>query len=329
MITILVTGGSGYIGSHIIRKLLSTGCHVISIDKATPLEIDDNNLITYQFDIRDTENLSHIFTVNPSIDCVIHCAGELGIEKSYDNPSLYYSQNVFATECLLNVMISHGVDKLVYSSSAAVYPNTLVPVDESVELVVKDMSPYSYTKYLSEQKITLLSQTLGMNYVALRYFNVVGCSCEIEQTTQQYFAKENIVPQLIKKTYHNEALLINGYDFETTDGTCVRDYISVDDLAQLHVSIVKKMCSSKWKNEFNGVYNAGSGIGLSVKSLIQICETATRIMVKYEYVPRRKGDAPYLCANIEKAKQTFQWTPKNDLIDMFNSLYKYYTQGQS
>jgi len=322
MESILVTGGAGYIGSHIVETFAQYGYHVISVDILNEC-VESENISYYKTDIRNIEELRNIFTINPNIRCVIHCAGELGIERSYNNKELFFNQNVFGTDCVINTMIEFGVDKIIFASSAAVYSDSLLPQDEDSKLH-NDMSPYSYSKCLCERKLEDISQFVGIDYVAFRYFNVVGCNASDKKRLITYLNGTNIVPAMLRAVKSDSLLYINGNDYDTKDGTCFRDYINVEDLARLHLTTYEKMISNEWDKSLNGVYNAGTGKSYSIKELIDECENVTDTKLRVKYSKRRKGDSPFLCANIDKTKSTFNWSPDKKIGTMLSEIWETY-----
>lgn len=329
MSTIVVTGGVGYIGSHIVKALAAKGYQVISIDKKRPLGFSGSSVRECTLDICNIESLTQVVERFAPIDCVIHCAGELGIKRSYGEIACFYAQNVYATECLLNVMVKCGVRKILYSSSASVYPHSVVPLRESCVLQPESMSPYSYGKYMCEIKLRLMADLMGIDYVAFRYFNVVGFDSKCAHSAEQYLRIPNIIPLLIRSAKAGVTFHVNGNDYDTPDGTCVRDYVDVEELARLHLLAYEAICSPKWDRKNNGIYNVGSGNGISVEELVRIFEAATMQRLSKDYLPRRAGDAPYLCADISRVQSTFLWTPKCDLYDLFSRLWQLCTKPPS
>lgn len=324
MKTVVVTGGAGYIGSHIVRLFAEKGWRVISLDRRGTFGFQNDRIHEHITDIRQTEAFEAIFEQYMPLDCVIHCAGELGIARSYEETPLFYSQNVYATETLLNVMVKYGVRKLLYSSSAAVYPQSNTPLQESEPLEPRAMSPYSFTKYICEEKLKLMAELMGLDFVSFRYFNVVGCDTKDAQSVQKYLSIPNLIPALVRAAANGSAIRINGSDYDTPDGTCIRDYVDVRALAQLHFLACEAICAPAWKKEYNGIYNAGSGQGFSVEEMIRLFESATNCRIDRTYAPRRMGDAPYLCANISKTKSVFSWVPDMSLSELFCGLWNHH-----
>ncbi|MCR4889193.1 MAG: NAD-dependent epimerase/dehydratase family protein [Ruminococcus sp.] len=318
---VMVTGGAGYIGSHIVRKLAESGYYVLSLDKAPPLRIEHERIIEYTIDLKNTVELDKLFKENTDIECIIHCAGELGIKRSFLEKELFYSENVYAMDCLLNAMIQNKIHNIIFSSSAAVYPNSNKPLAEGTVLYPEYMSPYSLSKYIGEEKLRSISSQYGINYIAFRYFNIWGCDLFNPSIVKKYLEIDNILPNLINVSNRNNSIIINGNDYDTVDGTCVRDYLDVRELARLHIMALKRLTSSGWAHDLNGVYNAGSGNELSVFQLINIFNHITGASMTPIYAERRNGDASYLCANIEKTRKTFSWNPQINYEELISSLW--------
>ena len=315
---IIVTGGAGYIGSAVANLFCKCGYDVVVIDYN--LKDDTDEIVKINIDIRNQYELDNVFRNNLPIDCVIHCAGELGIERSYAYKELFYDQIVYGTDNVLRMMIKYGVKKLIYSSTAAVYTNVNRPVCESDTINVDQLSPYSLFKYMCEQKIQMLRSCF--DYCCLRYFNVVGIGCDDNNMRTAYLKKNNILPILINSALNNWNFGILGLDYETKDGTCERDYIDLKDLSYLHLAIYVKMNSSLWNKKLNGIYNAGSGKTLSVKELIKLVEKVTCRRILQENKPRRIGDITYLCSDNSKTNKVFEWKPSINIEDTIQILTK-------
>ncbi len=314
---ILITGGNGYIGSHIVKAFAQKGYSIIVVDKVLKKWDGYINVMPEICDITNLLTMDEIFTKYKTIDIVIHCAGELGIENSYKNPQLFYDQNVYGTEVLLRMMEKHNVKKVIFSSSAAVYPFVKYAVKENMKLTHK-MSPYAMSKRICEINIELLEKYMGIKYIVFRYFNVMGCDTNDHQLLRQYLKKGNLIPRLVNSLLDNSALYIYGCNYKTNDGTCIRDYIHVMDLAELHVRAYNKM------KEFNfesGIYNAGSGISYSNLELVDICEKLSGKKIDVTFCERREGDTPVLQADMNKTFSTFEIKYKCDINYTIGSIY--------
>lgn len=319
MHNIVITGGSGYIGSHISTMFAKLGYNVISLDRVAPLWDTPTGIKTYLIDIRNYGEVHSLFQKLGSIDCIIHCAGELGISKSYQNMNLFYEQNIFMSDTIINAALQHNVKSFIYASSAAVYANSNEPQSINSQ-IDKELSPYSYSKIMCEQKLKSISRYYGLNYVALRYFNVIGCDISNRQMYDIYMRKDNVIPIIIQCVKEQKPFIINGNDYETKDGTCVRDYINVIDLANLHIKVFNEMISNHWSDEYNGVYNAGSGYAHSIYDIIHMTEHTVSNSLKIIVNNRRTGDCPYLCANINETVKRFNWNPKMSVSETIKEL---------
>lgn len=321
MKTVIVTGGSGYIGSTIIKTFLKEGYRVVNLDYRAN-DLNENSYVSISIDIRDSSKLLSVFERFAPIDCVIHCAGELGIERSYAEKELFYSQIVFATDCIINAMIQYKVPRLIFSSSAAVYSENKSSISETERLNVAEMAPYCRYKYMCETKLLSISELVDV--CILRYFNVYGYSNDINGAMETYLRSSNIIPRLLISAKHHVPFYINGSDYDTDDGTCVRDYVHVSDLAALHLKAYMCMQSKEWIKGNDGVYNAGSGTPYSVYGLIYVVEKVSGEKIKTIVQGNRQGDAPYLCADLGKTIRVFDWKPKRSLESHMQDMWQQY-----
>lgn len=321
MKTVLVTGGSGYIGSAIVDIFLKHGFRVINLDYRAENYVEDKR-VSINLDIRDSVKLLSIFERFSPIDCVIHCAGELGIERSYTETELFYSQIVFATDCIINAVHQYHVPRLIFSSSAAVYSEKNSAVSEKEYINTTKMAPYSLYKYMCETK--LLSVQSFTDVCIFRYFNVYGCSNENDSTMSSYLQTSNIIPRLLRSAKHHSPINVNGNNYDTHDGTCVRDYIHISDLATLHLKAYFCMQCDTWEKANNGVYNAGSGTPYSVYDLIRVVEKISGVIIQTRLQGKRQGDTPYLCADPKKTLNVFDWAPQNSLESYVQDMWKHY-----
>lgn len=321
MKTVIVTGGSGYIGSAIVETFLKHEFRVINLDYRAE-NYEEDKKVSINLDIRDSVKLLSVFERFSPIDCVIHCAGELGIERSYTETELFYSQIVFATDCIINAVHQYHVPRLIFSSSAAVYSEKNRAVSENEHLNTTKMAPYSLYKYMCETK--LLSVQSFTDVCIFRYFNVYGCSDENDLTMLNYLQTPNIIPRLLRSAKDHSPINVNGNDYDTHDGTCVRDYIHISDLATLHLNAYLCMQCDTWEKANNGVYNAGSGTPYSVYDLIRVVENISGVIIQTRLQRKRQGDAPYLCADPKKTLRVFDWTPQNSLESHVQDMWKHY-----
>jgi len=317
---ILVTGGAGYIGSHTCKKLYDSGYTPVVVDnmifghkwavKWGPLE---------ECDLLDTDSLDKIFK-KYSPAAVIHFAGYTHVANSIKIPSRYYENNVIGTLSLLKTMCRNDCTRLVFSSSCAIYgiPETN-PINE--EIPSSPISPYGATKLMVERILRDFDQAYGVRYISLRYFNAAGADPD-SVIGEAHNAETHLIPLSIKTIMcKGRALSIYGTDYPTKDGTAVRDYIHVYDLALGHINSLKKLAEGQ-KSE---IINLGSGKGYSV---LEIAESISQISGKplyVEYCDRRAGDPPVLISSIEKAKKTLDWDLKfSDLDTIISSAWNWH-----
>jgi len=313
---VLVTGGAGYIGSHICKRLAKDGFCPITIDN---LYRGNKSLVKwgplFQKDIRDHQSIKEIiYRYNPI--GVIHLAALCYVEESIHQPLIYYDNNVIGSLTLIKTILECGINHLVFSSSCSVYgiPEE-VPVLETSSTA--PINPYGRTKLIIEQ-------TLGdihwekLNYISLRYFNVAGADPDME-TGELHNPETRLIPLAINSCLFNQhAIIINGMDYSTKDGTCIRDYVHVSDLAIGHVVALKRLLEGDI--HIPRIMNLGSGKGYSNFNIIQRIEELTGKKVLYKIGPRREGDPPTLIADISLSKKFLRWAPdKSDLDSILKS----------
>lgn len=303
--TILVIGGAGYIGSHINKMLNRSGYQTIVLDnlcRGDRKTIFNNPFI--HADINCSKTLQYVFN-NFSIDTVMHFAALTDVGESMKNPAAYYVNNVSHTLNLLNEMVSHQVYNLIFSSSAAIFGRPQSPyVDEDHPCF--PISPYGESKLMVEKLLRDFNRAYGINFCSIRYFNAAGGDPEGKIKNYQRRAA-NLIPLILhglKKGNHQ--VKINGMDYSTPDGTCLRDYIHVDDIGTAHL-----LCMQKLKEDGkSGFYNLGIGKGYSVKEVVSIIEKVTRKKLEVTECERRLGDPEILIANPKKANNELRWEPK-------------------
>lgn len=317
---ILVTGGAGYIGSHTIIELLSSGHNVTVVDNLSNSsqesirrveKITGKTITFYKADLQNKEILRNAFIDN-KIDAVIHFAGLKAVGESVKKPLLYYDKNINSTLSLLEIMDKLNVKKLVFSSSATVYGLAPIPYIET-SLAGQDItSPYGKTKYLIEQIIQDISIKYPNNtYTMLRYFNPVGAHESGHIGEDPKGTPNNLMPFISQvASGKREKLSIFGGDYNTPDGTCIRDYIHVVDLAKGHLMALEN------NNQGYNVYNLGSGLGTSVLELVNAFIKSTGQNIAYEIVARRPGDLPEFYANPNKAHKELNWKTEKSIEDM-------------
>lgn len=310
MTKVLVTGGAGYIGAHVAYELLNEGYSVRIYDdfsNGLHKRVDGKFHDIVEGDILDREKLIQAMQ---GVDAVIHLAAKKAVEESVKNPLKYYENNVGGTLNLLAAMSVKGVKKIVFSSSAAVYsPNDKDAVEETDPTV--PLSPYGATKLLSEELISSVGNAEKISHISLRYFNVVGSA--IPEFGDN--SKDNLVPKVFLALKNGKRPEIYGTDYPTPDGTCIRDYIHVQDLAKAHVAALKKTESGFTSD----VYNVGSGKGYSVREMMNQLSATIGRDVNPQESPARAGDSPKLIASIKKIESELGWKPIATLKEMIDS----------
>jgi UDP-glucose 4-epimerase len=310
---ILVTGGAGYIGSLCVKKLIDNNHEVVVIDNLSHGRKDliDKNAVFYEKDLNDMIALDEIFTKH-KIESVIHFAGYKDVGESSKN-GIKYSQNISGTINLLNAMVKHNVNKIIYSSSAALYGIPLESKPITEENPVSPINYYGYTKLCCEDLIKWYGQIYNLKYVSLRYFNVAGDG----GLNYVDYNAQNVIPIIMEVVFEKRDIFqIYGNDYDTRDGTCIRDYIDVSDLVNAHILALN--CNN------NEIINLGTGLGTSVKELLDVTLKVTNINIPFRYVSRREGDPAFVVSGNEKAKKVLGWLPKYDIFHMINTTYNAY-----
>ncbi len=299
---VLVIGGAGYIGSHVVKELLANSFDVTVLDNMSTgcKENLFNEAEFIQADILDENALDRVLKQN--IDAVIHLAAKKAVGESMENPQKYSTNNLIGTINILNAMLNNNVKHIVFSSSAAVYgiPQYL-PLDENHP--INPMSFYGYTKAVIEDLLDWYSKLKDFNYIALRYFNAVGYASD-KSITGKEKNPQNLLPIIMEAASgKRENFSIFGNDYDTPDGTCLRDYIHVSDLASAHVLAVKKLISDKKSYRIN----LGTGQATSVKEIVDATEKIIEKKLNYNYAPRRSGDPAVVLAKAELAEKVLKW----------------------
>ena len=327
--SVLVTGGAGYIGSHTVVELLNRGEEIVIVDNfsnSKPEMLDKIKEITkkefkfYEVDLLDREKLNKVFDENPEIDSVIHFAGLKAVGESVAKPIEYYHNNITGTLILLDVMRNHNCKKIVFSSSATVYGNPkTVPIREDFPL--STTNPYGSTKLMIEQILNdVYISDNEWSIILLRYFNPIGAHESGLIGESPNGIPNNLMPYINQVACGKlDYLRVFGSDYDTIDGTGVRDYIHVVDLAQGHLKALDKARS------FNGVeaYNLGTGTGYSVLQIVKAFEDATGVEVKYKIVDRRPGDIATCYADPSKAKNDLGWEAKKGIEEMCRDSWRF------
>ncbi|MFI3241337.1 MAG: UDP-glucose 4-epimerase GalE [Alphaproteobacteria bacterium] len=304
MTKVLVAGGAGYIGSHVAKELLDNGLEVRVFDNLSTG--DKINLFEKaEFVEGDIKNYQQISNAMKGVDAVVFLAGKKAVGESMEKPEIYSENNIAGAINVLNAMIENNVKNIVFSSSAAVYGMPeYVPLDESHP--TKPINFYGYTKMFFENTMDWYNITKNINYVSLRYFNAVGYDATgaikgRERNPQNLLP---IISEVVNGT--REKLMVFGSDYNTPDGTCVRDYIHTSDLASAHFKAIIYLLNGGSSE----IVNLGTGVGTSVKEIIQATEEIIKKPLNVEYTNRRAGDPEFLTASNAKAKAVLNWEPK-------------------
>ena len=329
---ILVTGGCGYIGSHTIVDLIENGYDVISVDnnsRSNPNmfsgieKITGKKIKNYKVDLCNYDDTFAIFLENADITGVIHFAAYKSVEESVKNPLLYFENNINSLVNLLKCVQEFKTPNFVFSSSCTVYGNAdEMPVTESTPLMPAE-SPYGMTKQIGEQIVNEFSKSTGLRSILLRYFNPAGAHPSTSIGEMPLGKPQNLVPAITQTAIGRiPKLFVHGTDYATRDGSCIRDYIHVCDLANAHSLALKYLEEKKNKNLCE-IFNLGSGNGVSVLEAIQAFEKVSNVKLNYETGPRRAGDIEAIYANNDLAKNTLGWNPKYSLEDIMSTAWKW------
>ena len=309
---VLVLGGAGYIGSHTVYELIDDGQDVVIIDNLETghIEAVHEKAKFYKGDIRDRAFLEDVFSKEKDIDAVIHFAANSLVGESMVNPLKYYDNNLCGTKVLLEALVAHGIDKVVFSSTAATYGEPeRVPILESDK--TEPTNTYGETKLSMEKMFKWTGKAHGLRYVSLRYFNACGAHPN-GKIGEAHNPETHLIPLILQvPNGQREAISIFGDDYDTIDGTCVRDYIHVLDLAQAHILAVKYLMAGNDSN----IFNLGNGVGHTVKQVIDTARKVTKDPIKVEMAPRRAGDPATLIASSAKAKEVLGWKPEHDDLE--------------
>lgn len=331
-LTILVTGGLGYIGSHTTVELINAGYTVVIADNLSNSElfmleriklITGKEVVFYQADISGKKATEKIFSEN-NIDAVIHFAAYKSVSESAQDPLKYFHNNIYSLINLLEVMEQFSVSKIVFSSSATVYGNPdTVPVTETTPFK-KALSAYGSTKQMGEEILEKIAVAKRINAIALRYFNPVGAHASALIGELPRGIPNNLLP-FITQTANGKLkqLTVFGSDYNTTDGSAVRDYIHVVDLAKAHVAACERLLNATTGENNYEVFNLGTGKGTSVLEMINAFEKINGINLNYTIGNRREGDAAVVYADISKASRILGWTAQLGLQEMIRSAWQW------
>lgn len=320
--SILVLGGAGYIGSHTVYALIEKGEDVVIIDNLETgyMEAVHPDARFYKGDIRDRKFLDGVFEKETGIDAVIHFAANSLVGESMINPLKYYDNNLCGTKVLLEAMVAHNIGKIVFSSTAATYGEPKnIPILENDP--TEPTNTYGETKLSMEKMFKWTSKAHDLNFVSLRYFNACGAH-ESGLIGEAHNPETHLIPLILQVPLgQREAITVFGDDYKTPDGTCLRDYIHVTDLASAHILAVEYLMAG---NESN-IFNLGSGVGFSVLEVIKAAEKVTGKEINTVISEKRAGDPAQLIASSEKAKTVLNWKPEHtNLDDIIASAWKWH-----
>lgn len=318
---LLVLGGAGYIGSHTATELLDNGHEVVIADNLVTgyREAIPEKATFYQGDLRDKDFLVDLLT-KEKVDAIIHFAAFSLVGESVTNPLKYYENNLYGTKVLLDAMIETGVDKIVFSSTAATYGEP-----ENIPILESDRTcptnPYGETKLAMEKMISWAAKAHGLHFVSLRYFNACGAH-KSGAIGEAHNPESHLIPLVLQvPNGKREFVSIYGNDYDTPDGTCIRDYIHVTDLAKAHILAVEYLMNGGESD----IFNLGNGVGYSVKEVIETARKVTGHPIPAKEEARRAGDPARLVASGEKARKILGWEPEiKDLADIISSAWKWH-----
>jgi UDP-glucose 4-epimerase len=319
---ILVTGAAGYIGSHFVKRFLSStqGKKLIAVDNLTVGHRqslpEDDRVVFYENDIGDYDYMLALLKKH-EVEAVVHFAASAYVGESQEKPFKYFDNNVVGTINLFKAMAETGTRKIVFSSSCATYGNpTYCPIDE--DHTQKPVSVYGTTKYMIEKAIQALATT-GWSYASLRYFNAAGAD-DSGAIGESHEPETHLIPLALQTALgKREVLSVFGDDYDTEDGTCVRDYVHVNDLADAHLQALGKLDGGTKEL----AVNLGSSVGASVKQVIDMCKAVSGREIKVKMCPRRPGDAIALFADYKRATEQLGWKPAYDLKRIVETAWKW------
>lgn len=322
---VMVLGGAGYIGSHTVYALIEKNHNVVVVDN---LETGHRKAIHpkakfYKGDIRDKTFIDKVLDEECDVDGIIHFAANSLVGESMTNPLKYYDNNVCGTKTLLESSVAHGIDKIVFSSTAATYgiPKK-TPILESDETL--PINPYGETKLAMEKMFRWVFNASGGNFVSLRYFNACGAH-PLGKIGEDHHPETHLIPLILQvPSGKRESISIFGTDYNTPDGTCIRDYIHVSDLAQAHILSMEYLISGGKSD----VFNLGNGVGFSVKEVIDIARKVTNHPIPAIEQCRREGDPDILVASSEKARKILGWKPmRSNLEEIISTAWNWHSNN--
>jgi UDP-glucose 4-epimerase len=330
---VIVTGGTGYIGSHTVVELINSGKSVTIVDDLSNSSLEILDAIEeicgvrpdfHKVDLADATAFSNVMRViGPEADAVLHFAAKKAVGESVQNPLLYYRNNLFGLINLLSEMVSHGIEKLVFSSSCTVYGQPdVIPVTEQTERREAE-SPYGNTKAVSEDIIRDTTSVKNLRAIALRYFNPIGAHASAKIGELPTGTPNNLVPYVTQTAAGiREKITVYGGDYPTPDGTCIRDYIHVVDLAKAHLKSLERLDREVAKESFE-VFNVGTGTGASVLEVLETFKQETKVNLPYVIGPRREGDITQIFADTALAEKELDWKAELSLAEALRSSWNW------
>lgn len=330
---VIVTGGTGYIGSHTVVELINSGKSVTIVDDLSNSTIEMLDAIEeicgvrpgfHKVDLADATAFSKVMQeIGPKADAVLHFAAKKAVGESVQNPLLYYRNNLFGLTNLLSEMVDHGIEKLVFSSSCTVYGQPdVIPVTEQTERREAE-SPYGNTKAVSEDIIRDTASAENVRAIALRYFNPIGAHASAKIGELPTGTPNNLVPYVTQTAAGiREKITVYGGDYPTPDGTCIRDYIHVVDLAKAHLKALERLDGEVAKESFE-VFNVGTGKGASVLEVLETFKQETKVDLPYVIGPRREGDITQIFADTALAEKELNWKAELSLAEGLSSSWNW------
>ena len=315
---VLIAGGAGYIGSHCVKMMMDLNYEVVVIDNLSTGHQASINSKLYIGDIRDSQFLDQVF-LQEKIDLVIHFCAKSLVGESVLKPLDYFDNNVYGTLQLLQAMKKANVDKIVFSSSAAVYgEHEIMPITEDFPTI--PTNPYGETKLMMEKMMKWAEKAYGLKYVSLRYFNVAG-ACEKGEIGEDHHPETHLIPLVLEVALgKREKISVFGNDYPTKDGTCIRDYIHVSDLIEAHIQAALYLLNGGSSQ----IFNLGSENGFSVFEIIATAKKVTKRNIPYYVVERRAGDPAKLIASSNKIKEVLGWVPKKSIEEIVQTAWEWH-----
>ena len=319
LLKVLVTGGAGYIGSHFVKMLIEKGHQPLVVDNLSRghIEAVPQDVLFEDIDILDTDTLSYIIRTHLP-DAVVHFAAYAYVGESVENPGVYYQNNVAGSLNLIRLCAENGVKNFIFSSTCSIYGNPdKVPISEKEPS--NPINPYANTKLIIEMMLKDFETANGMKYVALRYFNAAGADPS-GSIGESHNPEPHLIPIILKTALgKRKKVSVFGIDYNTEDGTCIRDYIHVNDLADAHLKSINYLNSG---NE-SAIINLGTGKGNSVLEIIEKAKTITNKEIPFEIVERRAGDPAVLVADNKKAKDLLNWSPEYSIEEIIETAWRW------